>query len=301
MTHTPSATAKPYKWIVGLDLGARSLGAITFARWMAEHGGDRSIGVHVLEEAALHTALRYHHLTELERMAKQAADDTLVRAGAKDAFESVHVVESKSAEQGLARVGTEQHADAFLVGRNAPREGVHAVRLGRVARHLLRTLPAPVLVVPPDVDASQIGSGPVLVACSASDDVLEACRFARAFAARFARPLELVYVGTMPDHHAAQYLPEETLAKMRDDHLAVGRAELSTWAATNGFGDAIQTVVLGSMRHRLAELAHERRALCIVTGSRRLSLVERWLLASAGSELAAHADCPVAVVAPPAA
>lgn len=298
MSSTPSANAQPYKWIVGLDLGARSQGAIAFAQWLAEHGGDRSVGVHVLEEAALHTALRYHHLSELERMAKQAADDAIARVGATAAFDSVHVVEGKTAEQSLEQVCEEQGGDAFLVGRNAPREGVHALRLGRVARRLLRNLPAPVLVVPPDVDATHIGAGPVLVACSACDDVLDACQFAKAFAARFARPLELVYVASMPDHHSAQYLPESTLAKMRDDHIAVGRAELSAWAAANGFGDAIQTVVLGTVRDQLAALAEERAALCIVTGSRRLSMVERWLLVSSGSELAAHATCPVVVVAP---
>ena len=57
-------------------------------------------------------------------------------------------------------------------------------------------------------------------------------------------------------------------------------------------------VLQGGIADRLVHCASEQNALAIVSGSRRLSMFERWLLASTGSELAAHATCPVIVVPP---
>jgi nucleotide-binding universal stress UspA family protein len=289
------------KWIIGLDLGERSTGALRFAAWMTRHskaaGGERLVGVHVLEEAHLQAALRYHHLSELETNATTTARKAIAAAGASDVLQIVHVVEGHTAEVSLEAAAAFHHGHAIVIGRNAPRDSVNPLRLGRVARRLLRTLSLPTMVVPPDlVDPAP---GPVLLACSVDDDAIEAALFARDFAERFGRELVLVHVTALPEHHSAQYLPPQTLAKIRAEHQAHGERELAEWAARNGFAQERRVVVQGGIADRLVATAGEQNAFAIVSGSRRLTMFERWLLASTGSELAAHAACPVIVVPPP--
>lgn len=286
------------KWIVGLDLGPRSHGAMKFGRWLAQHGGDQLVGVHVLEEAHLQAALRYHHLAELESSALTTANAVVADAGATAEFAVVEVMEGRTAEETLAAAAAYRRADGIIVGRNAPRDGHPLVRLGRVARRLLRTLPTPLVVVPPDFDLVTAGRGPVLLACSLDDDAATAADFAAAFAKRLGRPLELVHVAASPDQHSAQYVPEATLEKIRADTRAQSEDQLAQWAEVHRLGDASRVVLLGGIVGQLAEHATARDAAAIVTGSRRLTGFERLLLASAGSELAGHATCPVVVIPP---
>jgi nucleotide-binding universal stress UspA family protein len=288
------------KWIVGLDLGARSVGALRFANWLASAGGDELVGVHVLEEAHLQAALRYHHLTELEGAAVTAAKGAIATAGANDSFYLIDVVEGRTAEESLAAAAVYRRATGIVIGRNASREGTSIVRLGRVARRVLRKLPTTVAVVPPDFDPTTSGRGPVVLACSLDDDAIAATAFARSFAERFGRALELVFVAPLPDEHAAQYVPLETLEKLRADTRTEAEAKLAAWAKTNGLDTATCVVKLGSKVDQITSHARARDAAVIVTGSRRLTGFERLLLASSGSELAAHATCPVIVVPPPA-
>lgn len=286
------------KWIVGLDLGARSVGAIRFAKWLAENGGDQLVAVHVLEEAHLQAALRYHHLSEVESAAVAGAKAAITAAGADGNFQFIDVLEGRTAEESLAAAAAYRRADGIVIGRNAPRDGVSLVRLGRVARKMLRKLPTSVAVVPPDFDPAASGGGPVLLACSLDDDMATATAFARGFAERFGRAIELVYVVASPDDHAAQYVPSATLAKLRIDAATESEAQLAEWAKANDLESAARVVKLGRMVEQIAGHARARDAAVIVTGSRRLSGFERLLLASAGSELAAHATCPVIVVPP---
>lgn len=293
---TKATTSK--KWIVGLDLGRRSAGAILFGKWLAETGGDQLVGVHVLEEAHLQAALRYHHLGEVEQAAVAAARAAITAAGADGCFNMIDVLEGRTAEESLAVAAAYRHAEGIVIGRNAAREGTSLVRLGRVARKVLRKLPATVAVVPPDFDPAVSGRGPVVLACSLQDDALLATQFARLLAERFGRALELVHVVASPEQNAAQYVPPATLAKLRTEGQAEAETSLAAWAASNGLSAAPQVVRLGARVEEITEHARARDAAAIVTGSRRLTGFERLLLASAGSELAAHASCPVIVVPP---
>lgn len=286
------------KWIVGLDLGPRSAGALRFATWMVRHsqaGGERLVGIHVLEDAHLHIALRYHHLAELEAGALDAARKAIADLGAADVMDA-HVVEGQTADQTLEAACMFHRGYALVIGRNAPRDSNNPVRLGRVARRILRSLDEPVVVVPPDL--VEAGSGAVVLAASTGDDAAGAAAFARDFATRFGRELVLAHVAPMPAHHAAQYMPPETLAKIRAEHQTTGERELVAWAEGYGLGDLRRVVLQGGVTEQLTAFAASEHALAIVTGSRRLTIFERWLLASTGSELAAAAGCPVAVVPP---
>jgi nucleotide-binding universal stress UspA family protein len=286
------------KWIVGLDLGTRSLGALRFATWMVRHsqaGSERLVGIHVLEEAHLQAALRYHHLAEIEANAARTAQEQLEQLGAADVI-TVHVVEGTQAESTLEAACSFHRGYALVLGRNAPRDSANPVRLGRVARRVLRSLDEPVMVVPPDL--ADAGSGAVILAASTDEDGASAAAFAQDFATRFGRELVLARVAPLPEHHSAQYLPSETLAKIRGEHHNAADRELATWAEEQGLGEMRRVVLQGSIVEELVELAAKEHALAIITGSRRLTLFERWLLASTGSELAAHAQCPVVVVPP---
>jgi len=284
------------KWIVGLDLGERSQGALQFAAWLEQQGGDRLVALHVLEEDHLLAALRYHHLDEVHALARKAAEAAVDRAGVRGALTSIEVLEGQHAEDTLVAARTYHRCDGIIIGRNAPRDGVRAVRLGRVARRVLRALPSPVFVVPPDL--ATVGAGPVLFGCDVDEESSTAVDLAQSFAERFGRTLELVHVTAVQDAHGAQYWPAETIAKIRDEHLKTGEQRLAAWAAAKGLGTATRTVRAGSVGDTLVQLGRERDALAIFTGSRRLSTFERWLLASAGSELASNATCPVGIVPP---
>jgi nucleotide-binding universal stress UspA family protein len=284
------------KWIVGLDLNERCRGALRFAAWLAKQGGDRLVALHVLEEDHLLAALRYHHIDEVRGLARKAADAAIDEAGVRSSVASLEVLEGRRADETLVAARTYHHCDGIIIGRNAPRAGIRPVRLGRVARRVLRALPSPVFVVPPDL--STIGAGPVVVGCDLEDDGGSKVAFARDFADRFGRMLELVHVSPVPDAHGAQFWPEETIAKIRAEHARNSEKRLAQWAAANGLAAATRTVRLGSVGDALVELARARDAIAIITGSRRLSLLERWLVTSAGSDLAGHATCPVVVVPP---
>ncbi len=168
-----------------------------------------------------------------------------------------------------------------------------------MARRLLRKLPGPTLVVPPDYDPADNADGPVMLTTNMSDDAAAAAAFAHRAAERLGRKLVIVHVVPQPDDYAAHYLPEDSLEKMTAEHQAEGEASLAQWANTAGCGDAELIVRQGGVVEELIAVASERSACMIVTGSRRLSTFERVLLTSIGSEIAAVAPCPVAVVPPP--
>ena len=73
---------------------------------------------------------------------------------------------------------------------------------------------------------------------------------------------------------------------------------LAEWLDSRGVSVDEQSVLLGDAVESLSAHVRSKGAALLVCGSRRLSLTERVFLTSAGSELAALAPCPVAVVPP---
>jgi nucleotide-binding universal stress UspA family protein len=288
------------KWIVGLDLRKSSQGAIRYAAWFSRTSSteEHLIGLHVLEEAQLQAALRYHHLEELRKGAKEAAETVLERVGAADKLTDLHIVEGTTAENDLESARQYHRADGIIVGRQAKREGRHVLRLGRVARRILRMLPSPVIVVPPDLETDQIGDGPVAVSVNLHEDCIAAATFAADMAQRLGRKLLLVHVVPLPEDYGAAYIPEASLQKLRIEHQTTGETELEAWAKEQGLESADRLVLQGGLIEHLLEAAEQHQACLLVTGSRRLSGLERMLLTSICSELASRAPCAVAVVPP---
>jgi len=274
-------------WILGLEPSPRSAGAIAFARWLRVALHARVVGVHVSEfwvfgrspgeGAAYVRAAR----AETERWLAALVED-----GGVDAAE---VREALDAETALAEVG--RGATAIVVGRRNADERPW-VRLGRVARRLLRSLPAPVIVVPPELASTDQG-GPVLLASDLGETSVAAARFAAAFARRAGRSLVCVHVGQ--EDALAESTPQ-WLARRRDDRETLARTARS-WVLAHCPAASL-VLEFGSPEEVLPALAEHRRASLLVVGSRRVDLTERVFAGSVASVVASAAHCVVAVVPP---
>lgn len=284
------------RWIVGLDLGARSHGALVFAAWMrsAASASDRPhlVGLHVLETWAARQlpVSMEEYVTTARRLAEQRADEVGAR------LDAVEVVEAERAELGL--VAAAGHADALVVGRAAPRHGREWVRLGRVARRVLRQLPRPVFVVPPDLTAATLADGPIVLATDLETTGPAAIDRAVGLARAHARPLVLVHVGE-PRHSDVIDEIEPRFVAERERHREGVAQAFASWAEAQGLGAVRRVLEFDAPPEGLAAIATRERAAVVVVGSRRLGAVERVFTVSTASVLAALCTCAVAVVPEP--
>lgn len=274
-------------WVVGLDLDERCLGALVFASWLAE-AGDTTVGVHVLE------AWTRPHIRSETVLAK--VDDMVVRTSKALGLTRptrMSPIEAVQAEEGLTAACTAERASGLVIGRVARTDQVPFTRLGVVARRLLRELPAPVIVVPPD--QTTIGGGPVILAIDLTDTTEAAVSFARTLAARHHRPLEIVHVG---HRRRSSFIPDfsPSWVVARDEYHDFVVSAVNAWTAKHGLADILQHVMYGDPADELARAATSRKAALVVVGSRHLGLVGRAFLSSTASVLAGLASCPVAVV-----
>lgn len=197
------------------------------------------------------------------------------------AFDQTHGAE-RFATWLRERSGGREHARPFRDG---------ALDLGRIAddedfeglvvaspgpQSLLRELPCPVVVVPNGIDPTSLGSGPVLVGVELDGASVAAADFGREIGRRLDLPTVLVHA--VPAAHVLL------------------TAALDEWAERHGFDDLVLETRVGGCRTELLEAAREHGASLIVCGSRRLSPIHRSFRSSTGTELAAHATRPVAVV-----
>lgn len=280
------------RWLIGLDLQPESTGVFCLASWLATGSGLelQSIGVHVVE-TGLFGYLGTHMPTILDD-ARGRAREALSTAGVS--FAAVQAIEAESAELGLLAAAKHHRATVLLIGRWSRLGSKSLVRLGRVARRILRELPLPVIVTPPDLREVDIGEGPVIFATDLCERSEAAAAFAAEIAARHGRGLVAVHVGAPQDHAALYVLDEACRQRIEGRHRRI-EAEVKAWVAEHAAG-AECVVVFGAIESEVLRLAEERGALMIVCASRGLSLTERIFASSTASNLAGHAKCPVAVV-----
>ncbi len=279
------------RWIVGLDFRSRSAGALRFARWMyrnTQH--NRFYAVHSLEvpyDDLLPDELAAHALTQLNQ--------TLEREDAVSSFSDVGVLVDTRAERGLARAIEEHEADGVIIGRRARTDAPSVIALGRIARRVIRELAQPTIVVPPDQDLERVASGPILLATDLRPTSLPALRFAGELARALSR--ELVIVHAVRVHGSLEGVLSGTAwSSAQLEHRARAADRLRAWAEQHRAGAARQRVVEGPISPELLAIANEEGASLIVCGSRRLSLAERIFSSSVGTELAAGAPVPVAII-----
>lgn len=287
------------KITVGLDLRPSSQGALHFARWLAENGHipDGSVDVlHFLEQEHLALVLRYHHLDEVVAGARATAAALLAQAGAATLLPQLQVLVGTRAEVDLD-AAARGHPDGLLViGRLAQRGEHRPVRLGKVARALLRAPPQPTVVVPPDLTASDLGAGPIVGLSDLRDGSLQACKFAASLADRLGRALEVVHVMADPLDVAPYGLVGAVLERPFAEERRLREEELAQWTRQHRLEPRATTVLVGEVVGQASAHAEKVGAPLLVAGFRQVAGVERFVLASLGRELAARATVPVAVV-----
>lgn len=271
-------------WIVGLDLNEHSRGALVVAAWLAR-GADSVVGVHVLESWA-RPYLRSDVISAVHELVLRAGRELHLAP-----LTSVSVREAVRAEDGLGAAAG--RAAGIVIGRAVESSRPARIRLGVVARQLLRELPRPVIVAPPELTA--IAPGPVLFATDLGPSGEQALAFARQRAAASGRPLAVVHVAE-PRHH--DLIDERGAAWLaaREAYHAANTAALSDWAAAHGLTRAPQHLVYGDAPARIAAVAADLQAAIVVVGSRHLGPVARCFVSSTASALAGLAAAPVAVV-----
>jgi nucleotide-binding universal stress UspA family protein len=273
--------------LVGLALDGHALGAVRFATWLAARGEDRLYGIHVLRRSE-HWAL-----------AERALDDLAERTATTERFEVLRVVDHTDVAGALIEACDEYAADLMVLGRRAARGDPAVVRLGRVARRMLRMLPGPIAIVPPDFSSNGIPDGPVIAATDLTDDSVAPCRLAETLARRLDRSLVLAHV--VPDASAwgLPLLSEGEADEITRTLCSDATKDLATWREQHGLSAQSLEPNPGDVVDALLRLGTEHRASLMVLGSRRLGPIARTFTTSVGSALAAGASWPV-VVAPPA-
>ena len=288
------------KWILGLDLREGAEGPLVFASWLSTQLGatHRVVlePIHAIERDEIRILANVDKGEMIVSLAEEAVVRTLGRAGVTNGIANTRLVEVGEPEDVLTSAA--RGADGLIIGRLAPRGKDRVVRLGGVARRLLRSLPAPTLVVPPDLHHEQIGKGPIILACDMHEDSLGATRFALRMADRLSRELILAHVVPMPYGWSAGYLSPDVFRTIHVDLRSQAERALERWASKQGITGLRAVVCEGMIADELKSLARQEDALMLVAGSRKLNSVERVFVGSIGSELAASASCPVALVPP---
>lgn len=288
------------RWIIGLDLRPRSVGALRFASWLgaatAPREAERFIAVHVLEEEHLRAALRTQHLAEVEAAARGQVRRLLDAEDPDGRIVEVEVVQATAADEGLRAEQKARGADGAVIGRIARREERRLVRLGRVARRLLRDPPGPTFVIPPDLGRDAIGDGPIVALTSLDVDAEAACAFAARLAARTGRPLDLVHVVPHLAANSPEFIPAHLLAEHSEELVKQGEKDLAAWVKDRGLHPSRTHVLRGDLFDAAVLHAEQVRAPFIVIGLHPRGGLERLVSPSIASELAATATVPVLVV-----
>lgn len=286
------------RFVVGLDLDDRCRGALRLGRWLLDRGAEVE-ALHVLQDQDLRLVLPHISLSEVERLTREAVEQQVEVAGVRGRLTGADLIYAASAERALAEWAEASEDTVIMVGRRAPRGSTGFTRLGKVARRLVRALPTPVMVVPPDYEVDEASPGPIIVATSLRADAEGMPPFALRLAQDWQRPLVVVHVIPGTAGVPPRYLSEEARERVAAEGRRDAEHGLAIWQRRHDLGEAEAVVEVGDVTDRLVGLAFERRASLLVVGSRQLSLRARVYRSSVGSDLAGSATVPVAVVPPP--
>lgn len=287
-------------WAIGVHLAEDHLGPLRFAAALIGVSPvDRGIAIHVMPDPGpLRPLVTAQEIREIRERVMVDVAQLLTNEELSQDRTHVELVEDDTVDRGLAECATRLHADALVVGRRARRDDDPVVRLGEVTRRLLRRLPVPIVVVPPDfgdVRDRGFGDGPIMVGVDLTDHCTAAVLFAADLAARLDRPLLLAH-GTQAFHWGVSYVPTATMQRLQAQARDTAANALREWTAPLGLTNVEHRVFMGDPAKHLLQIAADVDATMLVTGSRMLGPIERLFLASVSSEVAAGASCPVAVV-----
>lgn len=278
------------EWLIGLNLSTEELGPLELGAWLHEETGARLRALHV---AVTPAALPRRLVEELEEALQHVLERQIAEAGHAGHIAVSEVRHARNIASELVERAAARDA-GLLVGRCAPRSSAALVRLGRIARRVLRRAPGVVGIAPPDLERGDIGSGPVLLAIDPHDDSAATIDFARSLAEPTGRELMPVHA---PDRVPTMTSLGPDLAQRYETAWqADARARLDAFMKRHELGDVRLLQSGGSMVDQLLDISRREEASLIVCGSRRLTTAERIFEGSVGSMLAATADVPVFVV-----
>jgi len=286
------------RWILGIDLNGRSVGALHMAAWLRAHvraePAPEFVAVHVLDER-LRLVLVPEITNGLAPAIATQMDRVAVQAEVASPLAEVRVQWGHSPEDELAQIATSAAATGLLIGRIAGTDARSLQRLGRVARRLLRRLPVPVLVAPPDLAFAAIGRGPIVLATDLGPSSVRAGRMAAELAAALGRELLITHVDDTL-FLATTAAPDGILPLASFPRRAP--EEIVEWARANDLPSARVQLVEGERVTRTLDVAQQVDAPLIVCGSRLLGIGERMFASSMASELSRFADRAVLTVPP---
>ena len=293
---------KRMRWLMGIDLGARSRGILELAAWLREHSGgstlDEFVAVHVLDERARRLLERARPLVGPDRQsdliptAERALQEFVDELAVAPLVTDSRVVTGASPEQGIIDALAADAFDGLILGGAADHRGRRLPSLGRVARRLLRRLPSPVVLVPAHFAASGLGSGPLLLASDLSTPSAHAAAFARRLGAAIGRAVVVVHVDPGP-----RVLPSfwgEPFVVPGLPHRVP--ADVDVWAASVELDPLRTRLAEGDVVENVLDAALRESSPLVICGSRRLDAVERIFSTSTSNELARLMPCPVIVV-----
>ena len=175
----------------------------------------------------------------------------------------------------FAAFAHEQHAEAIVIGTNG-RTGIARAVLGSMTEGLLLTAAMPVIAVHAD-DA--VRDGPVLVAFDGSAPARAAFEVALRVALARGRQLVLAHILTK-----------------RESRDEAERALAAAAAPARAAGVSVEVIVGdGYPAAALIAAADGRACSSIVTGTRALPSLERFVLGSVATALVEHAHVPVLI------
>ncbi len=266
------------------------------AEWLTanarEHVLHQFVAVHVIDEE-LQRLLRADLLDQLVLRSGKQLDAEIEASSFRSAVIGRRIVTAGTPERGLADTLTTDPCDAIVIGRIASGSSkARLFRLGRVARRLLRRLPRPVVVAPPDLGSNALGRGPLLLATDLGESSKAAAAFAARLGSELARDVVVVHADAGVDV-LPSFLGEPIVMQRGPRRIP---ADVDDWAKAAGLGGARTVLAEGDTVESMLSIAKREDAPLIVCGSRGMSTVDRIFASSTATDLARLADRPVVVV-----
>lgn len=283
------------QWLVGADLGVRSGGAMQAATWLARPAHAQTCDVVHVFEPALRPLLRKVMTEESVAATRRELVASIAGLGLPQPFRYIDVVVADSPEAGLAHHAVTGGHDVLLLGRIAPQSTDALLRLGPVARRLLRRLPVAVAIVPPDLTADAIGAGHIVLGTDLTATSVAAGRFAYQLANELGRGLVVMQVDDSRSQSPV-FGPDGEVELPSPSRPAHANEGVARWVESQGLRSASPRRGEGPVVDALLACAREEDSPVVVVGSRMLSLAQRVFKASVGTDLARLANRMVVVV-----
>ena len=287
-------------WIVGLDAHGRCHGAVRFARWFLSHVEAHAapiVGLHMVDLTLFGPLVGEVSTDQLETAARTHLGRLPAELGLDPKELEVEVAPTDSIAHALTEQCHTRHAEGIIIGRKAPRQSKSVVRLGRVARQLLRELPVTVLVVPPDHDPRD-QKGPIVVATGLGDESAAAAQLALHLAKPLGRAIVVTHTVLGIEQRVRPWFPDLPHEDVEKRIVADANRQLDQWCRDHGLAGAQRQILVGDPLVETRDLLDRIDACLCIVGSRRLGVAARAVRVSFGSHLAATASCPIGLVAP---